>query len=131
MRLQIGKARANLDQFATTGPEVGYCQLGARPVLRTGVPARAPKYGNMGRDEDYPRTSGRALQKGEVGCRPTRDHIGPLVSEALVEKLMSQGLEEKPWIASFGKLKGLRKESARIDQIINREFDRIVPEDGQ
>jgi hypothetical protein len=54
-----------------------------------------------------------------------------LVSEALAEKLMLQGINDKPWMASFGKLKALRKESARIDRIINKEFDRIEPEDRE
>jgi hypothetical protein len=52
-----------------------------------------------------------------------------LVSEALAEKLKLQGMNDKPWMSSFGKLKALRKESARIDRIINEEFDRIEPED--
>ncbi len=52
-----------------------------------------------------------------------------LVSEALSEKLRIESLEQKSWMASFGKLRGLRKESERIDRIIEREFDRIEPED--
>lgn len=51
------------------------------------------------------------------------------VSEAVPEKLMLQGINDKPWMASFGKLKTLRKESARIDRLIEKEFDRIEPED--
>lgn len=54
-----------------------------------------------------------------------------LVSEALAEKLMLEGVHDKPWMASFGKLKALRKESARIGRIINKEFDRIEPEDRE
>ena len=54
-----------------------------------------------------------------------------LVSEALAEKLMLHGINERPWMASFGKLKALRKESARIDRIIEKEFDRIEPEDRE
>ena len=54
-----------------------------------------------------------------------------LVSEALAEKLMLQNVNDKPWMASFGKLKALRKESARIGRIINEEFDRIEAEDRE
>ena len=52
-----------------------------------------------------------------------------LVSEALAEKLARRGSEEKPWMRSFGKLRDLRKESARIMAIIEEEFDRVEPED--
>ena len=54
-----------------------------------------------------------------------------LVSEALAEKLTARGAGERPWMTSFGGLKTLRKESARIDGIIGQEFDRIEPEDRQ
>ena len=52
-----------------------------------------------------------------------------LVSEALAEKLSAHGAGEKPWMTSFGKLRSLRKETARIKRIIKDEFERIEPED--
>ncbi|MBC8167833.1 MAG: hypothetical protein H7Y20_18425 [Bryobacteraceae bacterium] len=52
-----------------------------------------------------------------------------LVSEALAEKLRVRENEEKPWLKAFGKLRRLRGETARINQIIKLEFDRIEPED--
>ncbi|WP_180538312.1 antitoxin [Nevskia soli] len=52
-----------------------------------------------------------------------------LVSEALSEKLSATGTGEKPWMRSFGKLRMLSKESARINRIIHDEFRRIEPED--
>jgi hypothetical protein len=54
-----------------------------------------------------------------------------LVSEALAEKLRARGDEEKPWLKAFGKLRSLRKETARINRIIEEEFERIEPEDWQ
>jgi hypothetical protein len=54
-----------------------------------------------------------------------------LVSEALAEKLRARGGEEKPWLKAFGKLRSLRKETARINRIIEEEFERIEPEDWQ
>lgn len=56
-----------------------------------------------------------------------------LVSEALADKLRSQavGSDTKPWMKSFGKLHDLRKETARINRIIEEEFDHIEPEDQQ
>ncbi len=55
-----------------------------------------------------------------------------LVSEALADKLRGQvGIEEKPWLGTFGKLRDLRKETARINRIIEEEFDQIETEDQQ
>jgi len=54
-----------------------------------------------------------------------------LVSQALAEKLRARGFQDKPWLKTFGKLRGLRKETARIGRIIEEEFGRIEPEDWQ
>ncbi|HKW64012.1 MAG TPA: hypothetical protein VJN89_15780 [Candidatus Acidoferrum sp.] len=52
--------------------------------------------------------------------------LSHLVTEALGEKLKVQhGSEEKPWMKSFGKLRHLRKETARINRLIEDEFERI------
>jgi hypothetical protein len=42
--------------------------------------------------------------------------------EALAEKLRHRRDDAKPWMKSFGKLRGLRKETARINRIIKAEF---------
>lgn len=52
-----------------------------------------------------------------------------LVSEALTEKLRARGAEDKPWMKSFGKLRQLGEETARINRIIDEEFEQIEPED--
>jgi len=52
-----------------------------------------------------------------------------LVSEALADKLRVNRIEERPWMKSFGKLRALRKETARINRIIEEEFEQIEPED--
>ena len=54
-----------------------------------------------------------------------------LVSEALGEKLAAAAAEERPWMKSFGKLRDLQKENARIDRIIEQEFEQIEPEDRE
>ena len=54
-----------------------------------------------------------------------------LVSEALREKLRDRSGEDKPWMKTFGKLRSLRKDTARIERIIEQEFARIEPEDLQ
>jgi len=52
-----------------------------------------------------------------------------LVSDALADKLRAYGGEEKPWMKTFGKLRNLRKETARINRIIEEEFGQIDPKD--
>ena len=54
-----------------------------------------------------------------------------LVEEALSEKLRSSAPEEKPWMKGFGQLRHLRKETARINRIIEEAFEKIEPEDWQ
>jgi hypothetical protein len=55
-----------------------------------------------------------------------------LVSEALAEKLRAEGgKDSKPWMKTFGKLRLLRKETARINRIIEEAFEQIDAEDQQ
>ena len=54
-----------------------------------------------------------------------------LVSEAVAEKLAVGGSGGRPWMASFGGLRSLRKESARVDREVSREFEQIEPEDQE
>lgn len=52
------------------------------------------------------------------------------VTEAVKEKLSdpAEG-KAKPWMAAFGKLKHLRKETARINRVIEEEFEQVEAED--
>ena len=52
-----------------------------------------------------------------------------LISEALADKLRTDNGSGKPWMAAFGKLRRLRKETARINCIIEEEFEQIEAED--
>ena len=52
------------------------------------------------------------------------------VSEAVRDKLANRGrATDKPWMAAFGKLRRLRKETSRINRIIEEEFEPLDPED--
>jgi hypothetical protein len=52
------------------------------------------------------------------------------VSEAVEEKLAAASQkEQKPWARLAGGLKHLRKETARINGVMKREFEQIEPED--
>ena len=72
-------------------------------------------------DSLFRRAKSAAAQRGI----PLRE----LVSEALADKLSANRNGERPWMRSFGRLRGLRKESARINRIIQEEFELIEPED--
>jgi len=51
------------------------------------------------------------------------------VTEAVEQKLReAKSTDEKPWMKHFGKLKHLRKETARIDKFIEEAFETIDPE---
>lgn len=54
-----------------------------------------------------------------------------LVTEALAEKLRGRSRQDKPWLKAFGKLRSLRKETARVNRIIGEEFGQVEPEDWQ
>jgi hypothetical protein len=45
--------------------------------------------------------------------------------------LRVQGCKDRPWLKTFGKLRSLRKESARISRTIEQEFGEIEPRDWQ
>ena len=52
------------------------------------------------------------------------------VTEAVEEKLRADiGAGDKPWVPLAGQLRHLRRETARINQIIEEEFGRIDPEE--
>jgi hypothetical protein len=51
------------------------------------------------------------------------------VTEAVKEKLAGRNVVDKPWMAAFGKLRHLRKETATINRRIEEEFEQIEAED--
>ena len=52
------------------------------------------------------------------------------VTEAVEEKLNAESFSgAKPWMQMFGGLKHLKKETARVQRLIDDEFEKIEPED--
>ena len=52
------------------------------------------------------------------------------VTQAVNGKLASSGNPvEKPWMTALGKLRRLRKETARINRLIEEEFDQSEADD--
>jgi len=72
-------------------------------------------------DNVFRRAKSKAAEQGV----PLRQFITEAVEEKLREPRTSG---EKPWMKSFGKLKHLRKETARINKLIEEEFEKVEPE---
>ena len=52
------------------------------------------------------------------------------VTEAVKDKLTAENkAATKPWMTAFGKLRHLRKETNRINRIIEEEFEQVEAED--
>jgi len=73
-------------------------------------------------DAIFRRAKSQAAQRGI----PLRE----FVTEAVKDKLAGSGEgRAKPWMAAFGKLRHLRKETARINRLIEEEFEQVEAED--
>lgn len=73
-------------------------------------------------DPVFRRAKARAAEQGIPLCR--------FVTEAVEEKLRAESRSaEKPWIKLAGRLRHLRKETARINRVIEREFGKVEPEE--
>ncbi|MBA2431911.1 MAG: hypothetical protein H0V56_07325 [Chthoniobacterales bacterium] len=53
--------------------------------------------------------------------RPLRD----FVAEAMTEKLTATQSSNRPWMKHFGALSKLRKETRRIEKVIEAEFETV------
>ena len=71
-------------------------------------------------DTLFRRAKSRAAARGV----PLRQYV----TEALDEKLKADSSDQKPWMKHVGKLKHLRKETRRINKIIESTFEQIDPE---
>ena len=73
-------------------------------------------------DRIFRRAKAEAAQKGI----PLRQ----FVSEAVEEKIRAGSTAgDKPWMRMVGRLRHLRKETARINRLIEAEFEKIEPEE--
>lgn len=73
-------------------------------------------------DNLFRRAKSAAAQRGV----PLREFVTEAVKDKLVADAKTTG---KPWMAAFGKLRHLRKETSRIGRIIEQEFEHIEAED--
>jgi plasmid stability protein len=90
------------------------------------------KYGNLGDvkttleipDPLFRKVKSRAAERGQS--------LKDFVVEALHARLASErgaSDEAPPWMAGFGKLKRLRKETARIQALVDTDLDVVEAED--
>lgn len=72
----------------------------------------------------FRKAKSRAAERGQT--------LKDFMTEALQDKLMKPGSTARSgpeWMRGFGKLRALRKETARIQKRIDSEFEVIEPED--
>lgn len=76
-------------------------------------------------DPVFRRAKAKAAERGQA--------LREYVTEALQEKLSGRrgrsDTDTAPWMRGFGQLKTLRRETARIQRVIDREFEVVEPED--
>lgn len=76
-------------------------------------------------DAVFRRAKAKAAERGQA--------LREFVTEALQEKLSGRspasGADTPAWMRGFGRLRPLRRETARIQRVIDREFDVVEPED--
>jgi len=76
-------------------------------------------------DPMFRRAKATAAERGQS--------LRTFVTEALQEKLArgiaGAGAATPPWMKGFGQLRPLRRETARVQRAIDREFEVIEPED--
>jgi hypothetical protein len=72
-------------------------------------------------DPIFRRAKARAAERGI----PFRQYV----TEAVEDKLRSEGPAEKPWMKLMGKLAHLHEETERINKIIEEDCERIDSED--
>jgi hypothetical protein len=73
-------------------------------------------------DPIFRRAKSEAAQRGI----PLRE----FVTQAVKDKLADAGkAADKPWMAAFGKLRHLRRETGRINRLIEEEFEQVEAED--
>jgi hypothetical protein len=76
-------------------------------------------------DPIFRRAKARAAERGQA--------LREYVTEALQEKLSGRdgphGADTRPWMRGFGRLRPLHRETARIQRVIDREFEVVEPED--
>jgi hypothetical protein len=70
------------------------------------------------------------FRRAKSAAAERRIPLREFVTEAVKDKLVAEAkTTEKPWMAACGKLRHLNKETAKIDRVIEEDFEQIEAED--
>jgi len=111
--------------------KVLYRQTASDDIVRPNVSQLTVthKYGNMQGMKTTLEIPDAIFRRAKSVAAERGIPLRALISEALADKLRTDNGSGKPWMAAFGKLRRLRKETARINCIIEEEFEQIEAED--
>jgi hypothetical protein len=107
------------------------CSDAANPCLRPGDSRAAGKASQRENEDALKITieiTATLFRRARLAAARRGIPLRALVSEALADKLNPVRGPDKPWRSTFGGLRGLRKETARINRILEREFGQLEPE---
>ena len=76
-------------------------------------------------DQLFRKAKSKAAERGKT----LREFVTEALQEKLTSKAVRASLGEPSWMEGFGKLRGLRKETARVRARIEKAFEVIEPED--
>ena len=76
-------------------------------------------------DSIFRKAKATAAERGQS----LKDFVTEAVRDKLVSGARNADLGEPAWMKGFGALKGLKRETARIQARIDKEFEVIEPED--
>ena len=76
-------------------------------------------------DPVFRRAKAKAAERGQA----LREFVTEALSEKLAGRRRLTDTGAPPWMKGFGRLHALRRETARIQRVIEREFETIEPED--
>ena len=76
-------------------------------------------------DAVFRRAKARAAERGQ----PLREFVTEAVQEKLTGVRGAAATDAAPWMRGFGRLRQLRRETARIQAIIHATFEVLEPED--
>jgi hypothetical protein len=76
-------------------------------------------------DPLFRKAKSKAAERGQT----LKEFVGEALQEKLAAKASNVRLGEPEWMQGFGKLRRLRKETARVQARIDEAFEVIEPED--
>lgn len=76
-------------------------------------------------DAVFRRAKAKAAERGQA----LREYVTEALQEKLSARRVQPGAAAPPWMKGFGRLRSLRRETARIQDVIDREFRVVEPED--